>query len=114
MAIKGYLDHLTTVGYMGYDKVYKLLLFMHIEDILYSDYIFNATEEDFEIISKALQCLYGLCLIPYSEFINSIPIMGEIKEDGLIRRIHSPILRHTEDRNYRTIESRTKLIGPQQ
>ena len=110
-AVKGYFDNLTALGYLRYDNVAKLILFTHIEEILYSGFFFEASEKDYEVMSNTLNCLYKICLIPYSEYLDSIPYVGGQKDTGVIRRTHNPVLRHTEDGNYRTIEPRTKLIG---
>lgn len=109
-ALEGYFKLLSGVGYAGYDKVYKLLVFMYINDIINGDYVFNATEEDYLTLSKTLECLQGTCLIPYPEFVKNLPQMGERNYNGLLRRTHQIVLRHTEDGNFRTIETRTKLV----
>lgn len=109
-ALRDYFNHLKKVGYLRYDTVYKLLTFLFIDKMLNGKYVFTLTEEDYKIMSEMLQCLYGTCLIPYSEYTKRLPFVGDQRNDGNLRKAETLELRHTENSEFRIIESRTKLI----
>lgn len=88
-----YMSLLGSIGYASQCAVNKLLVYSFIEEIFekFSTYI---TEEDYNILAEALNCLYGTCMIPYPYFINDdatsdstdfIPVEYRITEDKVMR-----------------------------
>lgn len=73
-----YFTRLSQIGYVNYKEVEKLLVFLYIQEILEGNSGVESSEEDLNIMHRALYCLYGnSCLFPYTEsplisdFINS-------------------------------------------
>lgn len=110
-ALQDYFKHLSKVGYLRYDNVYKLLVFLYVDEILHSYTNFEMTEEEYNIIMEMMQCLYGICLLPYPEFIENLPYVNT--DDGLdadkLRSVEWNIVRQTEDNELRIIEPDTVL-----
>ena len=110
-ALQDYFKHLSKVGYLRYDNVYKLLVFLYVDEILHSYTTFEMTEEEYNIIMEMMQCLYGICLLPYPEFIENLPYVNT--DDSLdadkLRSVEWNVVRQTEDNELRIIESDTVL-----
>ena len=65
-----YFSTLEVTGYKGQKDVDKLLVLSFLYHLFDPDTVDFITEEDYQLIDKALYCLYGsTCLIPYPEFI---------------------------------------------
>lgn len=95
-SLKSYFNALTQFGYKKQADVDKLLAYIFIEELLTGEMRFFITEDDYRLIEKALNCLYGSsCLIPYPKYINEDSLFG-----------HTLILnpRSTEDNNLRYTE----------
>lgn len=99
-AIGRYFSVLTHLGYKAYSEVDKLLVLSFIEELLDSELAFFMTEEDYNIIARAVECLYGSCMIPYPDYkrasdsiVYQAPDRYKITERGFIRS--------TEDINVR-------------
>lgn len=89
-----YYDTLSILGYSKQSNVEKLLVLSFIEEMLAGDMGILVNESDYKIINKAIQCLYGDCLIPYQQyqgsnmfgiFNNGNPINPRITENSNIR-----------------------------
>lgn len=70
-------NKLSITGYESYCAIDNLLIYSFIEDLL-DAYNTCITEEDYYYIRKALDCLYGSCLIPYPQYINQEKIPSNI------------------------------------
>lgn len=67
--LENYFNILSQTGYYNYNSVYKILVFLFIDDLLNTEMNIYITEEDYNLIADILECLYSFeCLIPYSEF----------------------------------------------
>ena len=65
-----YFTTLARVGNVSYASVDKLLVLMFYKHFIYEDYRGNLSKEDYSIIEKALDCLFGsTCLIPYPNYL---------------------------------------------
>lgn len=99
-SISHYFETLRHTGYKPYSEVYNLLAYMFIEEILTGPMSFFITEEDYNIINKALYCLYGSCLIPYPTYLKGIEAIRKnasyryrITEDSILRKTEDLFLR---------------------
>ena len=67
-ALDNYFHALELKGYQKWEDVEKLLILLFYKDFVYNDYRGLISKEDYQVIEKALDCLYGTsCLIPYPE-----------------------------------------------
>lgn len=77
--LENYFNILSQTGYYKYSSVYKILVFLFIDDILNTEMNSFITEGDYKLMIDILECLYGYeCLIPYPEFKKSISNIGTI------------------------------------
>lgn len=84
-ALNKYFNTLTNVGYVKQGDVNKLLLLCSIEELLNNDFRGLVSQEDYNLINKALYCLYGSsCLIPYPDYYSDknkrVMYLGSISE----------------------------------
>lgn len=81
-ALSKYYHALEVKGYMPIIQAYKLLVLIFYKDFVYSDYRGIITKEDYALIEKVLDCLYGTtCLIPYPDYLKMGKLyLGEITE----------------------------------
>lgn len=79
-----YFHALEVKGYMPFRDSVKALLLIFYRDFVFNDYRARITEEDYHLIEKALDCLYGTtCLIPYPDYLKMGKLyLGEITELG--------------------------------
>jgi hypothetical protein len=91
-AIKRYYSLLSKTGYRPYSQVEQLIIFIFIEELLNGSFNQYITEEDYNIIAKSLNCLYGSCMIPYptykkaiSEVLKHQPYKFRTTESGVFR-----------------------------
>lgn len=97
-SLQKYFNHIEQTGYMRYDTVAGLLGLMLVDSFLNTDLNTFVTEEDYDIMSRFLYCIYGNnCLVPYPVFIKETPRMGAILPS--IGSIHS--YRNTQDESIR-------------
>lgn len=69
-AITQYYAALCKLGYYKYGDVFSLLVLCFFRDFVYEDYRAVLSKDDYSIIEKALNCLYGTnCLIPYPDYL---------------------------------------------
>ena len=71
-SLTSYFTSLKNIGYRKQSDVNRLLVFIAIQELLDNDFRGLVAEEDYDIINKALYCLYGsTCLIPYPDYYNN-------------------------------------------
>ena len=69
-ALCSYYNVLEKTGYQSYKQVEKLLVLCFLRDFVYSDYRGLINKDDYHLIERALDCLYGSsCLIPYPDYL---------------------------------------------
>lgn len=98
-SLERYFKVLSTFGYKSYNDVYKLILLLFIEDILYGN-MFNlyVDDKDYALLNKILYNLYcSTCFIPYPELNVDTPLNQTINNETSFRI--------TEDDTYRNTES---------
>ena len=83
-ALSSYYNVLGKTGYMSYEQSKKLLVLIFYRDFVYNDYRCNLSKEDYYMIERALNCLFGsTCLIPYPDYLKMGKLhLGEITELG--------------------------------
>lgn len=87
-----YFDTLEYTGYLSDKDAHKVLILCFYKDFAFEDFRGNISEEDYHIIERALDCLYGTsCLIPYPDYLK----MGKLQL-GSMSEI-SRRLKHLED-----------------
>lgn len=81
-AISKYYNTLEKLGYVNEFNVRKLLLLSFYEEFVYNDYRGLLSRDDYLIIEKALNCLFGsTCLIPYPDYLKMGKLtLGSITE----------------------------------
>ena len=108
--LENYFNILSQTGYYNYNSVYKILVFLFIDDILNTEMNTFITEEDYKLMTDILTCLYDSeCLIPYPEFKEFTTTLSSILGSSSIYRItEDSNTRITEDSFFRDIESNTE------
>lgn len=86
-ALYRYYHALELKGYMSDIQSYKLLVLSFYLDFITNDYRGMISKEDYSLIEKALNCLYGTsCLIPYPDYLKMGKLrLGELTE--LVQRV---------------------------
>ena len=81
-ALAKYYHVLELKGYMNVKHSYKLLVLSFFKDYIYNDYRGLISKEDYRLIEKALDCIYGTsCLIPYPDYLQMGKLhLGEMSE----------------------------------
>ena len=81
-ALGSYYNALEKKGYMSYTNMQKLLLLIFYRDFVFHDYRGLLSREDYLLIERALDCLWGsTCLIPYPDYLKMGKLhLGEITE----------------------------------
>ena len=81
-SLTSYFHTLELKGYMPWKDIQKLLILGFYRDFVFSDYRGIITSENYLLIEKALDCLYGTtCLIPYPDYLKMGKLhLGEITE----------------------------------
>lgn len=107
--LENYFNILSQTGYYKYPSVYKILVFLFIDDILNTEMNTFITEDDYKLMVDILECLYGSeCLIPYPEFKELTTTLSTILGSSSIYRITNDYsTRITEDSFFRNTESYT-------
>lgn len=88
--LSNYFKHLSNTGYYKQTELNKMILYITILDLLNNDFRGLISNEDYNIINKALYCLYGSsCLIPFPDYYNNktkkIMYVGSLSE--LVHRV---------------------------
>lgn len=102
-ALTKYYHALELKGYMANSHTVKLLILIFFRDFVFHDYRGLITKEDYHLIEKALNCIYGsTCLIPYPDYLKMGKLyLGEMTE--MAQRVKTledtPVLKllNTED-----------------
>ena len=69
-ALYSYYHALELKGYMPDSHARKLLVLAFYKDFVFGDYRGILSKDDYLMIEKALDCLYGTtCLIPYPDYL---------------------------------------------
>lgn len=101
-ALCNYFNVLEKTGYMAYIHMEKLLVLIFYSDLVFHDYRANISKDDYHLIERALDCLYGsTCLIPYPDYMKRGKLyLGEITElaqrvqnledTNVLKVIHNP------------------------
>ena len=81
-ALTKYYHALELKGYMTNSHAVKLLILIFFRDFVFHDYRGLITKEDYHLIEKALDCIYGsTCLIPYPDYLKMGKLyLGEMTE----------------------------------
>ena len=81
-ALSSYYHALERMGYMSNAQAKKLLLLIFYRDFVYHDYRGLLSREDYLLIERALDCLWGSsCLIPYPDYLKMGKLhLGETTE----------------------------------
>ena len=81
-SLSSYFHALEVKGYMSYKDMMKLLVLGFYRDFVFSDYRGIITRDDYLMIERALDCLYGsTCLIPYPDYLKMGKLhLGEMTE----------------------------------
>lgn len=81
-ALTKYYHALELKGYMANSHAVKLLVLIFFRDFIFHDYRGLITKEDYYLIEKALDCIYGsTCLIPYPDYLKMGKLyLGEMTE----------------------------------
>lgn len=77
-----YFHALELKGYMSFKDMEKLLILIFFRDFVFHDYRATLTLEDYHVIERALDCLYGItCLISYPDYLKMGKLhLGEMTE----------------------------------
>lgn len=95
-SITKYFSTLTYTGYKSDSEVFKLLVFIFVEELLYGPLSQFVTDKDYKIIKDAINCLYGSCMIPFPDYKRSYdPIINRMYNK--YRITENAILRNSED-----------------
>ena len=80
--VGSYYNALEKTGYMSYANMQKLLLLIFYRDFVFHDYRGLLSKEDYHLIERALDCLWGsTCLIPYPDYLKMGKLhLGEMTE----------------------------------
>ena len=69
-ALVRYYSTLEKTGYIPCSQVAKLLVLVFYVDFVFNDYRGILSRDDYMMIGRALDCLYGTtCLIPYPDYL---------------------------------------------
>ena len=69
-SLSSYYHALELKGYMSNSHAQKLLLLCFYRDFVMHDYRGLITKDDYHLIERALDCLWGSsCLIPYPDYL---------------------------------------------
>lgn len=81
-ALEAYYNALEKKGYMADIYWKKLLVLIFYRNFVFGDYRGFLSKEDYLLIEKALECLWGtVCLIPYPDYLKMGKLhLGEITE----------------------------------
>ena len=81
-ALSSYYNVLEKTGYVSFPQMEKLLILCFYRDFTLQDYRGLISKDDYHLIEKALDCLYGSsCLIPYPDYLKMGKLhLGEMTE----------------------------------
>ena len=81
-SLSRYFNALEVKGYMPYSQMEKLMILCFYKDFVFGDYRGIISKNDYLLIERALDCLYGSsCLIPYPDYLKMGKLhLGETTE----------------------------------
>ena len=81
-SLSNYYNVLEKFGYANYSHMQKLLILTFYRDFCFHDYRGLLSKDDYHLIERALDCLYGsTCLIPYPDYLKMSKLhLGEMGE----------------------------------
>ena len=81
-SLSNYYNVLEKFGYVSYSHMQKLLILTFYRDFCFHDYRGLLSKDDYHLIERALDCLYGsTCLIPYPDYLKMSKLhLGEMGE----------------------------------
>ena len=81
-SLSRYFNALEVKGYMPYSQMEKLMILCFYKDFVFGDYRGIISKDDYLLIERALDCLYGsTCLIPYPDYLKMGKLhIGEMTE----------------------------------
>ena len=100
-ALSSYYNVLEKTGYISGSQSEKLLLLTFYRDFVFHDYRGLLSREDYLLIERALDCLWGSsCLIPYPDYLKMGKLhIGETTE--MAQRLktleNEPVLKMVHD-----------------
>lgn len=104
-AIQRYFSSLSVFGYKNENDLKKLLIFLYLTDMLQGPFTQYITEEDYNLISRSLYCLYGTtCLLPYPVFAVNTSILNSTRVGFTLRFTENEQIRLTEGSLFRITE----------
>jgi hypothetical protein len=84
-AITKYYKILEKTGYFNYKEFKKVLVLCFYRDFVFTDYRGMLSREDYALIERALNCLFGSnCLIPYPDYLK----MGKLHIGSITEMAH--------------------------
>lgn len=102
-AVSRYFHTLSNLGYKKDKDIDSLIVYLFLEELLYGSMSQFITETDYNIINKALYCLYGTsCMIPYPDYEKSYYSVVRQMLNGY-RILEDGMLRMTETDSVRTV-----------
>lgn len=99
-SINRYFSVLSHTGYKPYTEVNKLIVYSFIEEFLNGPMSFYITDKDYRDISNVLECIYGSCMIPYTDYRQYISNAINVMPDAY-RASDINVLRITETSDLR-------------
>ena len=81
-SLNTYFYTLEKLGTVSWNDTQKVLLLSFYRDFVFNDYRGLLSKEDYYLIERALDCLYGTtCLIPYPDYLKMGKLhLGEMTE----------------------------------
>lgn len=102
-ALDGYYTSLSKIGSMPDRESNKLILLDFIAEVLSEDYDEIITEEQFKVLSTALDCIVGShCIFKYGDY-KEAKAVNKVNTNFNIRVSEDNSLRFTTDSNLRII-----------
>lgn len=101
-AVRRYFNALFKFGYKNYEDVEKVIILMHLDELLSEDFFGFVTKEDFNAIMKAFYYLAGSnCMIEYPSFATYdklfkneyVEITPRLDGNGIFRVCEQSLLR---------------------
>lgn len=107
-ALSSYYNALEKKGYMSYSHAQKLLVLIFYKDFILKDYRGLLSKEDYHLIERALDCLYGTtCLIPYPGYLK----MGELNLGGMTE-LAQRVKKLEEEPVLKLVHDKSTIINP--
>lgn len=110
-----YFNTLEKTGYMADSNTAKLLVLAFYKDFVYDDYRGLIDNEDYHLIERALDCIYGTsCLTPYPDYLKMGKLnLGQVSELACrVRTLEEePVLKLLRDGSGEEIQSDVLIVS---